>query len=140
MVGKRSSQLTMVRPTRCGRRSDAIVSTSGSSGTSERLGVAEHADERDRERQTCSARRLDAHAEIFEGRRAGHRDDAQLLPALSAKKTAPAATRTAGGGIGTQPTINGFAGGEKSALAAIFPAASMSSTVACGGFEFFLRT
>src|SRR5207248_9335568 len=34
MVGKRRSQRTMVRPTRCGRRSLAMVSTSGSSGKS----------------------------------------------------------------------------------------------------------
>src|SRR5487761_1103125 len=33
MVGKRSSQRRNVRPTRCGRRSAAMVSTSGSSGT-----------------------------------------------------------------------------------------------------------
>src|SRR5256885_13867408 len=34
IVGKRSSQRTIVRPTRCGLRSAAMVSTSGSSGTS----------------------------------------------------------------------------------------------------------
>src|SRR5229473_2616547 len=33
MDGNRSSQRTIVRPTRCGRRSATIVSTSGSSGT-----------------------------------------------------------------------------------------------------------
>src|SRR6266571_2633074 len=38
MVGKRRSQPRMVRPTRCGRRSVAMVSTSGSSGKS----VADH--------------------------------------------------------------------------------------------------
>src|SRR5256714_15330172 len=48
----------MVRPTRCGRRSLAIVSTSGSSGTSERLGVAESADMRELDRNTGGASKL----------------------------------------------------------------------------------
>src|SRR5213592_138347 len=36
IVGKLSSHRTMVRPTRCGRRSATMVSTSGSSGTHDR--------------------------------------------------------------------------------------------------------
>src|SRR5438046_10713361 len=36
MVGKASSQRTIVRPTRCGLRSATMVSTSGSSGTNDR--------------------------------------------------------------------------------------------------------
>src|SRR5438445_612029 len=36
MVGNASSHRTMVRPTRCGRRSATIVSTSGNSGTDDR--------------------------------------------------------------------------------------------------------
>src|SRR2546423_14681221 len=60
----------MVRPTRCGRRSDAIVSTSGSSGTSERLGVAESADVREVNRNRGGASK---------GQTPSGADDRQLL-------------------------------------------------------------